>query len=156
MQTLTDFRPFIVRNKPNSICKGILIYVDMKSPLLKLKCLLRVYSYIGVFPASVGPSSVRGEVWRLLPMVAVGLAYFLYTASAFQWSKSELCLARNTKWDWWTQLSTMGEVSCEILIPFYMFNQLQNTFSRYCAIFFIKWPSHNILHCLCLCSVQKL
>ncbi len=81
----------------------------MKSPLVKLNSLLLVYSYLGAFPASLGPPIVR-EWWRLLPTTVVGLIYMLYNSSTYHWSKSEHCFAAHSDWKWWIQHSMMGKV----------------------------------------------
>ncbi len=84
----------------------------MKSPLMEILPLLKVYGHIGIFPAHVSEdgSVVTINSWRYLPLVIVLLAYVILVCSMFQWSTSEECLAHNYTWErYWKKLSNMGK-----------------------------------------------
>ncbi len=81
----------------------------MKSPLLKLGLILRIYSYVGVFPARVEGNSVQREGWRLLPQVAALLLYAIGMTTTHLWSSEPHCLTSKIGWDYWEGLlSPMG------------------------------------------------
>ncbi len=82
----------------------------MKSPLLGISNLLKIYSYIGVFPARIGKNActVSLDLWRYLPQVIVALLYTVLMCAMFKWSTSQDCLAPNLRWDYWKTLSNMG------------------------------------------------